>query len=61
MPKLSVTIITKNESADIDAALASVAWADEVVVVDSGSTDDTVAIADMNNDGRKDVVLVSTA
>jgi glycosyltransferase involved in cell wall biosynthesis len=42
---LSVTIITKNEAADIDAALASVAWADDIVVVDSGSTDDTAAIA----------------
>ena len=45
MPKLSVTIITKNEAADIGAALASVAWADEIVVVDSHSTDETVAIA----------------
>jgi glycosyltransferase involved in cell wall biosynthesis len=45
VPKLSVTVITKNEAADIDAALASVAWADEIVVVDAESTDDTVAIA----------------
>ena len=45
MPKLSVTIITKNEAADIAAALDSVAWADERIVVDSCSTDDTVAIA----------------
>lgn len=45
MPKLSVTIITKNEAAHIGAALESVAWADERIVVDSGSTDDTVAIA----------------
>jgi glycosyltransferase involved in cell wall biosynthesis len=43
--KLSVTVITKNEEADIAAALTSVAWADEIVVVDSGSTDQTVAIA----------------
>ncbi|MDE3154156.1 MAG: glycosyltransferase family 2 protein [Acidobacteriota bacterium] len=50
MPKLSVTIITKNEAADIGAALASVAWADEVVVVDSESTDDTVAIARRSTD-----------
>ena len=42
---LSVTVITKNEAADIGDALASVAWADEIVVVDSHSTDDTVAIA----------------
>ena len=45
MPKLSVTVITKNESAHISAALASVRWADEVIVVDSESTDDTVALA----------------
>ena len=45
MPKLSVTVITRNEAADIGAALTSVAWADEIVVVDSGSTDDTTAIA----------------
>ena len=46
MPKLSVTIITKNEAADIAAALDSVAWADERIVVDSFSTDDTAAIAE---------------
>ena len=45
MPKLTVTVITRNEAANIDAALASVAWADEIVVVDSESTDDTIAIA----------------
>jgi len=45
VPKVSVTIITKNEAADIAAALDSVAWADERIVVDSCSTDDTVAIA----------------
>ena len=45
MPKLSVTIITKNEAADLAAALESVRWADEIVVVDSESTDDTVSIA----------------
>jgi glycosyltransferase involved in cell wall biosynthesis len=45
VPKLSVTIITRNEAADIEAALQSVAWADEIIVVDSLSTDDTAAIA----------------
>jgi (heptosyl)LPS beta-1,4-glucosyltransferase len=45
VPKLSVTVITKNESNDIGDALKSVAWADELVVVDSMSTDDTVAVA----------------
>ena len=43
--KLSVILITKNEAAHIRACLESVAWADEIVVVDSGSSDDTVAIA----------------
>ena len=45
MLKLSVIIITHNESANIAACLDSVAFADEVVVVDSGSTDATVDIA----------------
>lgn len=45
MPKLTVTIIARDEAAHIAAALTSVAWADERIVVDSGSTDDTVAIA----------------
>jgi glycosyltransferase involved in cell wall biosynthesis len=50
VPKLSVTVISKNEAPDIDDALASVAWADEVVVVDSHSTDDTVSIARRRTD-----------
>jgi glycosyltransferase involved in cell wall biosynthesis len=45
VPKLSVTVITKDEAADIAAALESVAWADEIVVVDAESRDDTAAIA----------------
>lgn len=45
MPKLSVTVITRDEASDIGRALESVRWADEIVVIDSGSTDDTVAIA----------------
>jgi glycosyltransferase involved in cell wall biosynthesis len=43
--KLTVTVITFNEASNIAGALESVAWADELIVVDSGSTDDTVAIA----------------
>lgn len=42
---ISVIIITKNEAHDIRECLASVAWADEIIVLDSGSTDDTLAIA----------------
>ena len=45
MPKVSVTVITRNEAANLGAALESVSWADEIVVVDSESTDDTLSIA----------------
>jgi glycosyltransferase involved in cell wall biosynthesis len=45
VPKLSVTVITRDEAANLPAALESVAWADEIVVVDSESTDATVEIA----------------
>lgn len=42
---LSVAIITLNEEQRLSACLESVAWADEVVVCDSGSGDRTIAIA----------------
>ena len=42
MPGLSVTVITLNEAANIDACLAAVDWVDDIVVVDSGSTDGTI-------------------
>lgn len=45
MPGVSVTIVTLNEADHIGDAIASVAFADEVIVVDAHSTDDTVAIA----------------
>lgn len=44
-PSVSVIIITKNEANNIEACLQSVSWADEIVIVDSGSEDETVAIA----------------
>jgi glycosyltransferase involved in cell wall biosynthesis len=43
--KLTVTVITRNEATNIAAALDSVRWADEIVVIDSESTDATVDIA----------------
>ena len=45
MPPVSVIVITKDAAAHIERALRSVAWADERIVVDAGSTDDTVALA----------------
>lgn len=45
MTALSVTLITKNEEANIGDCLASVSFADERVVLDSGSTDRTVDLA----------------
>lgn len=45
MPGLSVVLITKNEALNIRACLESVSWADEIIVVDSGSSDGTVEIA----------------
>ena len=42
---LSVIIITRNNEATLRRCLESVAWAGEIVVVDSGSTDRTVEIA----------------
>jgi (heptosyl)LPS beta-1,4-glucosyltransferase len=44
-PTIGAYMITKNEEKNIGAALASVSWADEIVVLDSGSTDKTVEIA----------------
>jgi glycosyltransferase involved in cell wall biosynthesis len=43
--KLSVVVITLNEEEEIGACLEGVTWADEIVVVDSGSSDRTIEIA----------------
>ena len=45
MPPISATIITRNEAANIARAIRSLDCADEILVVDSGSTDETVRIA----------------
>ncbi|MCX7698043.1 MAG: glycosyltransferase family 2 protein [Candidatus Goldbacteria bacterium] len=47
--KLSVVIITKNEEKIIGRCLDSIKWADEIIVVDSGSTDNTIAICKKYN------------
>jgi (heptosyl)LPS beta-1,4-glucosyltransferase len=43
--RLTVALITKNEVDNIEPCLQSVAWADEIVIIDSGSTDGTLALA----------------
>ncbi len=45
MTSLSVIVITKNESHNIEACLQSVLFADQIVVLDSASTDGTIEIA----------------
>jgi glycosyltransferase involved in cell wall biosynthesis len=45
MTALSIVIITKNEALNISDCLSSASFADEILVLDSGSKDNTVAIA----------------
>ncbi len=45
MKRLSVCVVTLNEEAQLRACLESVAWADEIVVVDAESTDKTAQVA----------------
>jgi glycosyltransferase involved in cell wall biosynthesis len=45
MLRVSVTVVALNEEERLRACLESVVWADELVVVDAGSSDKTVAIA----------------
>lgn len=45
MTSLSVIIITKNEAKNISSCLESLKFADEIIVLDSGSTDETVSLA----------------
>src|SRR5882672_1260733 len=49
MRPLTVTIITLNEAAHIAAAIESASFADEILVVDSGSADNTADIARAQN------------
>lgn len=45
LPKISAVIITRDEEKNLKRCLSSIDWADEIVVVDTGSTDDTKKIA----------------
>jgi len=47
--KLSVIIVAKNEEKKIGDCLKSVEWVDEIIVVDSGSTDKTIEVAQKYN------------
>jgi glycosyltransferase involved in cell wall biosynthesis len=44
-PRLSVVLIARNEATNLPRALASVNFADEIIVADTGSTDDTAMVA----------------
>jgi glycosyltransferase involved in cell wall biosynthesis len=44
-PKLTISVLTKNETHQIRRCLQSAAFADEILVIDNGSMDDTVDIA----------------
>ena len=50
MPEISAVIIVKNEEANIDECLKSISWVDEIVVVDSGSSERTVEICEKYTD-----------
>lgn len=43
---VTALVLTKNEEPNIARCLASLAWCDQIVVIDSGSSDDTVALAE---------------
>jgi glycosyltransferase involved in cell wall biosynthesis len=42
---VSIIVLTKNEAADIEKCLRSLSWSNDIHVLDSGSTDSTVAIS----------------
>ncbi len=47
---VSVVVITKNEEDNIAECLKSVSWADELIVLDDNSNDNTIAIAKQYTD-----------
>lgn len=46
MPRLSAIVITRDEAKNIAECLAALSFCDELIVVDSGSSDDTVKLAE---------------
>lgn len=61
MPGLTVILPCKNEEANIAACLDTVRWADEILVVDSGSTDRTLEIARTYTDRVLEHAYVNSA
>ena len=45
MPTLSAVLIVKNEASSLAACLQTLSWADEIIILDAGSSDRTVEIA----------------
>jgi len=45
MPSISAVLIVKNEASKLPDCLKSLAWADEIIILDSGSSDNTLDIA----------------
>ncbi len=42
---ISVAIVAKNEEANLRRMLPTITWADEIILIDSGSTDESIAVA----------------
>lgn len=57
MPKISSVVITYNEEENINDCLESLKWTDEIIVVDSGSTDKTREIA---SEFTKNIIITDT-
>jgi glycosyltransferase involved in cell wall biosynthesis len=58
---LSVCMITLNEEKHIKRALSSVTWAEEIIVIDAGSTDRTVSILNDPNEPWSKIIRVIQA
>jgi len=43
---ISIIILTQDEAANLPECLKSISWCDDIVVIDSGSSDDTIRIAE---------------
>lgn len=44
-PRVAAVVLTKNEAADLPKCLKSLSWVNDIFVLDSGSTDETLALA----------------